>query len=154
MFVGRAQPAYDSFKEGLCTLGVLDSILHYPQVMREAFCFKPDTLTVTDFDDMFSVTRACEGSNRREVENLVLSHWQDLMQDYEEESAEITLSDILFFVSGCKTLPPRDFHVKYHFCMNLMRNQEYFLDFLRQVHVLVPFIFLYFIKLMKTLRKL
>ena len=104
--LGRAQPAYDSFKEGLRTLGVLDSILHYPQVMREAFCFKPDTLTVTDFDDMFSVTRACEGSNRREVENLVLSHWQDLMQDCEEESAEITLSDILFFVSGCKNLPP------------------------------------------------
>ena len=105
--LGRAQPAYDSFKEGLRTLGVLDSILHYPQVMREAFCFKPDTLsTVTDFDDMFSVTRACEGSNRREVENLVLFHWQDLMQDCEEESAEITLSDILLFASGCKNVPP------------------------------------------------
>ena len=107
MFLGRAQPTYDSFKEGLRTLGVLDSILHYPQVMREAFCFKPDTLTVTDFDDMFSVTCACEGSNRREVENLVLSHWQDLMQDYEEESAEITLSDILFFLyQDPKIYPP------------------------------------------------
>ena len=105
--LGRAQAAYESFKEGLRALGVMDSILQYPQVMREAFCFKPDTLTVTDFDDMFSVARACEGSNRREVENLVLSHWQDLMQDCEEESAEITLSDILFFVSGCKNLPPQ-----------------------------------------------
>ena len=63
--LGRAQPAYDSFKEGLRILGVLDSILQYPNVMREAFCFKPETLTVTDFDDIFSVTRACERSNRR-----------------------------------------------------------------------------------------
>lgn len=56
--LGRAQPAYERFKGGLRTLGVLDSILQYPQVMREAFCFKPDTLTVTDFDDMFSIARA------------------------------------------------------------------------------------------------
>lgn len=55
--LGRAHAAYESFKEGLRTLGVLDSILQYPQVMREAFCFKTDTLTVTDFDEMFSVAR-------------------------------------------------------------------------------------------------
>ena len=42
-----------------------------------------------------------------EVENLVLSHWQDLLQDCEEESAAISLSDILFFVLGCKQLPPK-----------------------------------------------
>ena len=105
--LGRAQPAYDSFKEGLRTLGVLGAVLQYPNVMREAFCFKPETLNVTDFDSIFSITRACEGSNRREVENLVLSHWQDLIQDCEEESAAISLSDILFFVSGCKQLPPQ-----------------------------------------------
>lgn len=108
--LGRAQAAYESFKEGLRTLGVLASILQYPQVMREAFCFKPDTLTVTDFDDMFSVARACEGSNRREFENLVLSHCQDLMKDCEEESAEITLSDILFFLyQDAKMYPPGTF---------------------------------------------
>ena len=105
--LGRAETAHDSFEEGLRTLGVLDSILQYPHVMREAFCFKPETLNVTDFDATFSVTRACEGSNRREVENLVLSHWQDLIQDCEEESAAISLSDILIFVSGCKQLPPQ-----------------------------------------------
>ena len=105
--LGRSQPAYDSFKEGLRTLGVLDSILQYPHVMREAFCFKPETLSVTDFDSIFSVARACEGSNRREVENLILAHWQDLIQDSEEQSATVSLSDILFFVSGCKHLPPQ-----------------------------------------------
>jgi len=78
--------------------------------MREGFCFKPDTLAMTDFDDMFSVARACEGSNRGEVENLVLSHWQDLMQDCEEESAGITLLDILFFcIRMQKFTPPGTF---------------------------------------------
>ena len=104
--LGKAHAAYESFKEGLHTLGVLDSILQYPQVMREAFCFKTDTLTVTDFDDMFSVARVCEGSNRGEVENLVLSHWQDSMQDCEEESVEITLSGILFFCIRMQKFTP------------------------------------------------
>ena len=54
--LGRAHVAYESFKE---VFWVLDSILQYPQVMREAFCFKTDTLTVTDFDEMFSVARVC-----------------------------------------------------------------------------------------------
>ena len=75
---------YDSFKEGLHTLGVLDSILQYLHAMREAFRFEPKTLSVIDFDFIFSIRRACEGSNRWEVENLVLSHWQDLVQDCEE----------------------------------------------------------------------
>ena len=105
--LGRAQPSYDSFKKGLHNLGVLDSILQYPHVMREAFCYKPEALRVNDFDTIFSVTRALEGSNRREVENLVLSHWQDFIQDCEEQSAVVSLGDILFFVSGCKHLPPR-----------------------------------------------
>ena len=112
-------------------------------MLREAFCFKTDTLTLTDFDDMFSVARVCEGSNRGEVENLVLSHWQDSMQDCEEESAEITLSGILFFCIRMQKFTPSPGTVmSYHFCMNLMKSQEYCLDFLRQVHVLVPFIFL------------
>ena len=68
--------------------------------------FKPKTLSVIDFDFIFSIRRACEGSNRREVENLVLSHWQDLVQDCEEESAEIRQISC-FFVSGCKHLPPQ-----------------------------------------------
>lgn len=71
--LGRAQPAYDSFKEDLCTLEVLDSILQYLHAMREAFRFKPKTLSVIDFDFIFSIRRACEGFNRREVENLVLT---------------------------------------------------------------------------------
>jgi len=102
--LGRAQPAYDSFKKGPRTLGVLGAILQYPNVMMEAFCFKPEALNVTDFDAIFSVTRACEGSKRREVENLALSHWQDLKQDCEEESAAISLSDILFFCIGMQRI--------------------------------------------------
>ena len=38
---------------------------------------------------------------------LVLSHWNDFLQDVEEKViAGINFSDILFFVCGCKKLPP------------------------------------------------
>ena len=78
--LGGAQPAWDSFKEGLSTLGVLESMLKHPSVIREAFCFKPETFSTIHFDSSFTVKRECEGSNRREVENLVLSHWRDLYE--------------------------------------------------------------------------
>lgn len=50
--------------------------------------------------------RSCEGSNRHLVENLVLSYWNDFLQDTEEDSSAVSLSDVLFFVTGCKQLPP------------------------------------------------
>ena len=88
----------------------------------QAFCFKPETLSANDFDSIFSVARACEGSNRREVESLVLAHWQDLIQDCEEQSATVSLSDILFFVSGCKHLPPQGLSCEISFLHELEEN--------------------------------
>ena len=113
--LGRAQPGYDSFKEGLSSLGVLDSILKHPSVMREAFCFTPETVSAFHFDAMFTVTRECEGSHRREEENRVLSHWKDFLQDCEEQSCEISLPNILFFATGCKDLPPHGRHCELAF---------------------------------------
>ena len=47
-----------------------------------------------------------EGSNSRQVEGLVLSRWNDFLQDVEEKAVGITFNDILFFASGVREVPP------------------------------------------------
>ena len=105
--LGRVQAAYNSFREGLQALGVLEAMKNHPGVFREAFCYTPEILTASSFEALFpDVVRQCDGSNRRLVENLVLSHWRDFLQDTEEDSCALSFSDILFFTTGCKQLPP------------------------------------------------
>ena len=105
--VGRVQPAYCSFTKGLQALGVLEAMRNHPDVFHDAFCYTPEVLTASSFEALFpEVTRQCEGSNRRLVENLVLSHWRDFLQDTEEDASTFSFSDILFFTTGCKQLPP------------------------------------------------
>lgn len=40
------------------------------------------------------------------IEGLVLSRWNDFLQDVEEKTVELTFRDILFFVSGVREVPP------------------------------------------------
>ncbi len=105
--LGRVQPAYNSFIEGLQVLGVLEAMRKHPTAFHEVFCYTPEVLTASSFEMLFpDVTRECEGSNRRLVENLLLSHWQDFLVDTEEDYSVFDFSDILFFTTGCKQLPP------------------------------------------------
>ena len=101
--LGRSQPAYYSFKEGL---GVLEAMLKYPNLFRETFCYNSEHLM-----SVFIVKRAEEGSNRRNVESLVLSYWNDFLQDAEEDPTQINLLEILFFACSCKIFPPQGLHL-------------------------------------------
>ena len=113
--LGRSQPAYSSFKEGLKALGILEAMMKYPKLFKEAFCYKPQPLTVTMLQSIFEVERSEESSNRSNAESLILSHWNDFLQDAEEDPTQISLSEILFFASGCKILPPQALVCEIHF---------------------------------------
>ena len=58
------------------------------------------------FDCLFTINYSDEGSNNCQRESLVLSHWRDYLQDVENHSVEITFSDIPFFVTGLRKVPP------------------------------------------------
>ena len=47
------------------------------------------------------------GRSEKEKTKKVLSRWSDYLQDIEDGEDSIHLSDILFFATGCRTLPPR-----------------------------------------------
>ena len=105
--LGRIQPALESFKGGMCTLGVLDAVKRNPDAFRSTICYSPVKLTGQVFEEIFTVINSPVGSSRAVTESLVLSRWQDYVQDVEEEEEHPTLADILFFVIACRTLPPR-----------------------------------------------
>ncbi len=79
--LGRSQPAYSSFKEGLKALGILKAMMKYPKLFKEAFCYKPQPLTVAMLQSIFKVEHSAEGLNRSNAESLILSHWNDFLQD-------------------------------------------------------------------------
>ena len=99
----RVQASLERFKAGLGVLGVFDAMCMH----REQFCYSNTDFSADTFGSIFSIMRSEKGSNKCALEGLVLSHWNDFLQDVEEEViAGISFSDILFFVCGCKELPP------------------------------------------------
>ena len=95
---GRAYPSYESFKKGLSALDVLPSMLKFPNQFKVLFCYNEDKITASKLNSLFNVHRECDGSSKKQTESLVLSHWEDFLQDAEEEGSDIQLSEVLFFL--------------------------------------------------------
>ena len=114
--LGRCKPALESFQEGLSALGVLEVVRTYPDSFRPLFCDVPEKLTAERMEQLFRPNTSPVGSSKALTESLVLSRWSDYLQDIEDaEDSDITLSDILFFTTGCKVLPQRALPVTVEF---------------------------------------
>ena len=112
----RVQASLERFKAGLCVLGVLDAMCLHSEQFKNVFCHSAVTLDAEKFGALFCVKRSEEGSNQFRIESLVLSHWSDFLQDIEENViVGLSFSDILFFSSGCKAIPPLGLSLKLHF---------------------------------------
>lgn len=102
--LARSWPALQRFKQGyLSSLGVLKAILE-SNAFTEVFCFFPaDRTKCRQFSNTFTVMFSPEGSNKRASENVVLSYWNDYLQEMEDdETKSITLNDVLLFLCSCK----------------------------------------------------
>ena len=114
--LARCKPALESFREGLSALGVLEAVKTYPDSFRPLFCDVPEKLTAERMEQLFRPNTSPVGSSKALTESLVLSRWSDYLQDIEDaEDSDITLSDILFFITGCKVLPQRPLPVTVEF---------------------------------------
>ena len=103
----RVQASLERLKAVLGVLGVFDAMCMHREQFKDVFCYSSTDFSADTFGSIFSIMRSEKGSNKCALEGLVLSHWNDFLQDVEEEViARISFSDILFFVCGCKELPP------------------------------------------------
>ena len=120
--IGRATVSLEAFENGLSALAVLDAIRSHPKAFQSSFVYSPSNLTSDTLDDLFKVRDSPVGSNKAVIESLVVSRWRDYLQDIEEGNEPVQLSDVLFFISGCKVLPPRNIYPTIEFLHN---NEEW-----------------------------
>ena len=109
--------AINQFRDGLKILGVLDSIKAYPDQFKPLFCFGSVVVTAEMMNGLFAIEYSEKGSNRRAFEENVISYWLDFLQDVEEGESDVMMPEVLFFFSGCKSIPPLGFipRLKYNF---------------------------------------
>ena len=105
--LGRVCSSLERFKDGLSVLGVFGAVVDHPDIFRSTFCYVSETLTVDLLSSLFtSTSRTDAGSNAYAKESLILSFWNDYLQDVEEHAVGVSLRDIMFFSTGCKDIPP------------------------------------------------
>ncbi|XP_061576426.1 G2/M phase-specific E3 ubiquitin-protein ligase-like [Cololabis saira] len=107
--VHRVSGAFERFKEGLKTLGVLDAMRMYPESFRPLLCHQPPPLTANSMDQLFQIRLSVAGSNKRMAEERVVPFWRDYLLDVEEEAGASKLSDVLAFATGASIVPPIGF---------------------------------------------
>ncbi|KAK2564370.1 G2/M phase-specific E3 ubiquitin-protein ligase, partial [Acropora cervicornis] len=117
--LGRCKPALEVFRDGLSALGVLGAAKEHPDSLRPLFCDLPEKLTAERMEELFQAKTSPAGSSEAVTESLVLSRGSDFLQDVEDEDIDITLSDILFFTTGCRVLPQCEMPVTIEFLHEL-----------------------------------
>ncbi|XP_059912148.1 G2/M phase-specific E3 ubiquitin-protein ligase-like, partial [Gadus macrocephalus] len=104
--VHRVSGAFERFREGLKTLGVLDAIRMHPVAFRPLMCHEPSPLTADVLENLFVIRLSAVGSNRRRAEECVVPFWRDYLMDIEEQEGPLTLGGILAFATGANEIPP------------------------------------------------
>ncbi|CAL8306913.1 unnamed protein product [Merluccius merluccius] len=104
--VHRVSGAFERFKEGMKTLGVLDAIRMHPVAFRPLMCHEPSPLTADVLENLFVIRLSAVGSNRRRAEECVVPFWRDYLMDIEEQEGPLTLGGILAFATGANEIPP------------------------------------------------
>uniref|UniRef100_A0A8C4THI9 HECT domain-containing protein n=1 Tax=Erpetoichthys calabaricus TaxID=27687 RepID=A0A8C4THI9_ERPCA len=87
----RTRSHFESLKEGLGALEVLEAIQHHPEVLKSVFTNTGKKLTASDVENLFTV--------------CTVGFWRDYLQDAES----VSLEDLLIFITGSDKIPPLGF---------------------------------------------
>lgn len=85
--IKRVQTPFESFKQGLKTLGVLEKIQAYPEAFCNILCKKPENLSAKILSDLFTV-HTIPGVQ-------ALGFWNSYLETVEDGKSTTTLEDIL-----------------------------------------------------------
>ncbi|XP_006835432.1 PREDICTED: G2/M phase-specific E3 ubiquitin-protein ligase-like [Chrysochloris asiatica] len=99
--IKRVQAPFESFKQGLKTLGILEKIQTYPEAFCSILCHKPETLSAKVLSDLFTVHTLSDVQ--------ALGFWNTYLQTIEGGKSTTTMEDILIFATGCSSIPPTGF---------------------------------------------
>uniref|UniRef100_A0A8C8RUK1 G2/M-phase specific E3 ubiquitin protein ligase n=1 Tax=Pelusios castaneus TaxID=367368 RepID=A0A8C8RUK1_9SAUR len=102
--IKRVLSPFESFKQGLKTLGVLDKIQMHPDVFSSILCHKPERLSAKILGDLFTIHCLSHVNRIKGVD-----FWMGYLQDVEGGESAATLEDILLFATGTSSIPPSGF---------------------------------------------
>eukprot|EP00076_Gallus_gallus_P040969 XP_025006507.1 G2/M phase-specific E3 ubiquitin-protein ligase isoform X4 [Gallus gallus] len=94
----------ESFRQGLKTLGLLEKMEMHPDAFSSLFCHKPENLSAEALCDLFTIHSSPDVNKVGAAD-----FWMGYLQDVESGESVVTLQDILFFVTGCSSIPPIGF---------------------------------------------
>ncbi|KAM7163918.1 G2/M phase-specific E3 ubiquitin-protein ligase isoform 2-T2 [Macrochelys suwanniensis] len=115
--IKRVHSPFESFRQGLKTLGVLEKIQMHPDAFSSMLCHKPERLSARILGDLFTI-HCLSGVNK--VKGV--DFWMGYLQDVEGGESAATLEDILVFATGTSFIPSIGFepdpsvkflHIKY-----------------------------------------
>ncbi|CAK6963514.1 uncharacterized protein LOC117561507 isoform X2 [Scomber scombrus] len=101
----RLLPMLLQIREGLTLYGLSDIMAKYPDICTPLFV--PGLEMKADADFILSVCKAQfseAGSNKEQVEQTIMTHLQDFLQELEQDEADSGLH-----LAGCPSLSPRAF---------------------------------------------
>ncbi|KAM4014612.1 G2/M phase-specific E3 ubiquitin-protein ligase isoform 1-T2 [Anomaloglossus baeobatrachus] len=105
--IRRVQEPLERFKEGLKTLGVLETIRTYPTAFWSVLCVKPEKLTSKALADLFTITYH---KNLRHVQKCnAVNVWEEYLEETEDGATAVSLEDILTFATGMGSFPLTSF---------------------------------------------
>ncbi|KAF5276642.1 hypothetical protein FQR65_LT16244 [Abscondita terminalis] len=101
----RTRPAVEQLICGLETRNVYHMMQKNPNLFKSVFCGDKTKLLAATLMNMFQVTYSEVGSNKRNLENRIISFWRDYLLDCESGDSTVSLSDILIFAAGIDEVP-------------------------------------------------
>ncbi|KAL7380556.1 hypothetical protein ABVT39_019643 [Epinephelus coioides] len=97
-------------------LGVLQALKDSPALQRLFVGGPPVPVTAVEVKDLFKVVYSVEGSSRHLAEERAVAYWLDWLIELEEgeaglhadreEPVQLTLEDVLRFMTGVEKIPP------------------------------------------------
>ncbi|XP_019407474.1 PREDICTED: G2/M phase-specific E3 ubiquitin-protein ligase [Crocodylus porosus] len=105
--IKRIISPFESFKQGLKTLGVLEKIQIHPDAFSSILCHKPERLSAELLGDLFTIHCSSHVNNAKGID-----YWMGYLQDVECGESAATLEDILVFATGNTSIPPIGFEPK------------------------------------------
>ncbi|XP_031328077.1 G2/M phase-specific E3 ubiquitin-protein ligase-like [Photinus pyralis] len=106
----RIRPALGQFREGLNTGMIYELLKSHPNLFQNTMCQTED-ITSNTLEKLFSIMYSEQGSSKRSIENRIISFWRDFLLDCEDNVTEVTLKDVIIFITAAETVPPLGFSI-------------------------------------------
>ncbi|KAJ7344913.1 hypothetical protein JRQ81_000863 [Phrynocephalus forsythii] len=102
--IKRTHLPFESFQQGLKTLGILEKMQMNPDAFCSILCHKPEKLSAKLLGDLFTI-HYLPGTDKTRS----LDFWMGYLQETEDGESAVTLENILVFATGIRNIPPIGF---------------------------------------------